>query len=351
MPSLIRRNNGIYYVVLTRRSRRIWQSLHTRDPLVARREFDERIIQGRTKGYKLSDFWQELRRFLESSAASTTILIYNQVVKNLIQIVGDKSLKNYGAIDFERYKVERTDSVKATTANKELRTIRSLFSNAVRLEIIDRNPALRCKLLRIDQMIPTSFTENQYGLLLKEAKEPIFRTIVVFATATTMRLGEIVHLEWQDLDFNRREIIVKRKAGHRIKGGRDRVEPMSDLAYTILRAIPRTGDSVFVRSNGKRFTVKYISDRFRKLRIKAGLPSGLSFHCLRHTGITWLHLLNVPSESIRQLAGHRSIQTTHLYTHSPFQHLHDASNTLGTKIEGLLNGINVCSLKNYQEDT
>jgi integrase len=75
-----------------------------------------------------------------------------------------------------------------------------------------------------------------------------------------------------------------------------------------------------------------VSDKFRKYRKQAGLSGGIHFHSLRHTSISWMHHNGVPSESLRQIAGHSSIQTTHIYTHAlPYQLL-EAANTLNKNI-------------------
>jgi integrase len=145
---------------------------------------------------------------------------------------------------------------------------------------------------------------------------------------TAMRAGEIVSLEWQDIDFVERRINVINKPFHRVKSGKERYVPMSDTILTMLYKQRQSQGRVFLNTKGEPITVKSLSDRFRKYRKRAGLPEGIRFHSLRHTSITWMHLKGVPSESLRQIAGHSAIQTTHLYTHPSTQHLLEAANTL-----------------------
>lgn len=133
--------------------------------------------------------------------------------------------------------------------------------------------------------------------------------------------GEILALTFDDISVTSRQICVRNKPDHRVKGGRERLVPLNDIVAEILTRRPHTGDWVFQRDDGTPYRVKYLSDRFRYFRRKAGLPEGMRFHSMRHTSLTWMHHAGVPAESLRQIAGHSSIVTTQIYTHALPQHL------------------------------
>jgi integrase len=230
------------------------------------------------------------------------------------------------------------NEIKKITANKEIRTLRALFERAVRYGYMESNPARRCNILKIDQCAPQILTTEQFNHLLTFIKEKEFRDIVTFAILTAMRAGEVVFLEWSDLDMLGRVIAVRNKPAHRVKMGKERLVPMGAAVYTILNRLERKGERVFYRPDGQPYSVKLVSDKFRKYRQQAGLPEGIHFHSLRHSSLTMMHYNGVPSESLRQIAGHSSIQTTHLYTHAlPYQLL-DAVNTLNKNITPMLPG-------------
>lgn len=109
---------------------------------------------------------------------------------------------------------------------------------------------------------------------------------------------------------------------------------MNNIILPMLYSARKNAGYVFANSKGEPWKVKALSDRFRKYRKKSGLPEGIRFHSLRHTSITWMHHGGVPSESLRQIAGHSSIQTTQIYTHALPQHLLDAANTLTKFVSG-----------------
>ncbi|MGB2867846.1 MAG: tyrosine-type recombinase/integrase [Bacteroidota bacterium] len=329
MASLIRRNNGIYYMVTCKRRKRVWRSLFTRDEMEAQRICSTLTDNGRkSKIYTLSDFWKEAQEIIKAECSPRTLEIYACAVNNFLRVIGDKRLVALTVLDCERFKLARCVRVKKLTVNKELRTIRALLGRAVQMGFLESNVAKRCPTFRIDNCRPTFLVRDDVMRLLKVISDRCFIDIVLFALNTAMRAGEIVYLEWPDVDYASRQILITNKPGHRVKTGKERMVPMNDIVFEILHRCRKNGLRVFTDKVGAPLKVKTISDRFRKSRLKAGLPQGVRFHSLRHTSLTWMHHNGVPVESLRQIAGHSSIQTTQIYTHALPEHLLAAANTL-----------------------
>lgn len=330
---LIRRKNGIFYVVSYKRGKRVWKTLATKDEHYAKMLFSEMQLSSRKPVQQtLNDFWLMVKPVMEKELSANSIDFYQYVIQKMIDIIGNKRLKGYSTFDFERYKIARLNAVKKITANKELRTLRALFERAVTFGSLESNPARRCRIFTVDNSSPEILSTEDYDRLISIIKDDGFRDIVSIALLTAMRAGEIVNLEWKDIDFTGRIISVKNKPGHRVKMGKERLVPMSDSVALILDGYEKKREKVFFRVDGLPYSVKLVSDKFRKYRKQAGLSGGIHFHSLRHTSISWMHHNGVPSESLRQIAGHSSIQTTHIYTHAlPYQLL-EAANTLNKNI-------------------
>jgi len=179
-------------------------------------------------------------------------------------------------------------------------------------------------------------SEEEFERLYDEIDDVSFEELVAVAVTTAMRAGEIASLECCDIDFDGRRIELRNKSFHLVKGGKERSIPMSDIVCEILKSRAVHQGRVFLNAKGRPYSVKALSDRFRRYRRKAGLPEGIRFHTLRHTAITWMHQNGVPSEFIRQIAGHSSILTTHLYTHASPGHLLAASNTLSDWVKSVI---------------
>ena len=70
---------------------------------------------------------------------------------------------------------------------------------------------------------------------------------------------------------------------------------------------------LFHKGDGTKFSTGYISKRFKKYVLKAGLDEKYHFHCLRHSSLTFLANMGVSSFMIKEIAGHKNIKTTESY--------------------------------------
>lgn len=327
MACLIQRHNQVFYIVSSRKGKRIWRSLYTQDRAEATSLFEQVERTGKRRGMTLLSFWEFTRPIIEAEWSTGTVKIYEHAVRRFSQLIGNKRLSAYMVLDFERYKVRRVSTLEKLTVNKELRTLRALFQRGVTYGYLDDNTARKLHLFKIDRRTPVFLSPDDFLKLLGVITESDFREVVLFALNTALRAGEIVHLEWKDVNLSLRQIHICNKPNHRVKTGKERFVPMNDIAAKILNRREQIGENVFA-VNGKSLSVKSISDKFRRYRRKAEFPEGIRFHTLRHTSLTWMHHNGVPEESLRQIAGHSSIQTTQIYTHAMPHHLLEAANAL-----------------------
>ncbi len=105
-----------------------------------------------------------------------------------------------------------------------------------------------------------------------------------------MRLAEILNLQWKDILFEEKIIKVLNKENHRTKTTRIRSIPISDNLYPVLEDMKResgvnfSAEKYLFQSYTKRpFDKIFITTKFKKSVIKAGLPTHLHFHNIRHT--------------------------------------------------------------------
>ena len=134
------------------------------------------------------------------------------------------------------------------------------------------------------------------------------KEIIIAAIDTGMRKGELLSLQWQDVDFDSREIIVQ---AMNTKTLRERVVPMTTRLYVELQCMhderqPAPDELVF----GINCDVKRSFDSTRRA---AGI-SDLRFHDLRHTHATRLVGAGIPLAEVARGLGHQQISTTYRYT-------------------------------------
>jgi len=134
---------------------------------------------------------------------------------------------------------------------------------------------------------------------------------------TGLRLGEMIHLSWEDVNFRAGYIAVQSKEQFSPKSREVRHVPINDRLRDLLLTLKKRGHQyVFDNGQGKPL---YASSSHYTRKIKRALSdTGIKdagAHTLRHTFISHLFLQGVPITVIRELAGHKDISTTMRYAH------------------------------------
>jgi integrase len=153
-----------------------------------------------------------------------------------------------------------------------------------------------------------------------------------------LRLGEIVAIEWRDLDVIARRLTVQRSdwRGHVTvpKGGRSRQLPMTQRLTAALRGARHLrGDRVLCLPDGSPITRDRVIKAVRGAQRVAGIEQGV--HILRHTFCSHLAMKGAPARAIQELAGHADLSTTQRYMHLSPAATEDAIRLLDGRQSGL----------------
>ena len=289
MASLFRRSNGIYYYATYHQGRRIWRSTgkHLRKDA-------QRFLGGlsgpvrepeepaREPDLIFSKFILQWRTYAGTSFAPSTVRLYNESIKNLTRILGDRELRRYSPLDMETFKAERLKEVSPSKTNIDFRNVKAMFNVAVKWTMMEKNPCQGVKLVKVPPQRPAYLTEDEFSRLIQSIQLAWLRDIVSFAVSTMMRAGEIANLTWESVDLEKRFIHVENTEGFRVKTTKPRAVPMNEWVYDFLaRKTDRSG-YVFRLPDGTRTRVDCISKNFKKACRKIGLPERYHFHSLRH---------------------------------------------------------------------
>jgi len=218
------------------------------------------------------------------------LLRETDLMNNLLQEVGPPVIAGYRD---RRLK----DGVRA--CQYDLVLIRHAW-NIAKLEWgwdIGSNPVEQIKLPKSNPPRERRLRTGEYDLLrIKALKTRVWYLwpIIEMAIETGMRRGEILSLEWINIDFERARALLPMT-----KNGRSRWVPLSKKAILILNQVPRTSGLVFPLSE---VAVRQAWERLRK---RSGLVD-LNFHDLRHEAISRMFEkgLNVPE--VASISGHRT---------------------------------------------
>ncbi|WP_164868025.1 tyrosine-type recombinase/integrase [Rhodovarius crocodyli] len=149
-------------------------------------------------------------------------------------------------------------------------------------------------------------TREQFTRLLSHAKTPHVRLFLILAITTAARMGAILDLTWDRVNFEGG--FIRLALGPTTKKGRATV-PINESARIALEAAMaiRTCDSV-IEFGGK--PVKKIRKAFERVAVAAELP-WVTPHVLRHTSAVWMAENGVALQEIGQYLGHTDYQTTY----------------------------------------
>lgn len=148
------------------------------------------------------------------------------------------------------------------------------------------------------------------------------RLLFLFALHTGSRFGEQRVIEWSDIDWVSRQIIIRRSMPHNTqtkgptKSGKRREVPISSTLLTALEQARRPSGIIFGhRRNGDKVLSLYaLRERLERALSKAGLRK-VSWHDLRHSFASQLVTAGVSLRQVQTWMGHESIVTTERYVH------------------------------------
>lgn len=329
--SLFKRSNGYWYVLYNDEGRIRWKSTGCtlkRDALRQLTDF-QHLLKERPKTRSLSSFSRDFLTFARTNYARSTVDIFSICLNHLFQVAGDCNLSALTPEHLDQYKTQRLQAVSPVSVNVELRALRSIMSTAVRWNLIKENPFSKVRLVRIPDVVPSFLTKADLQKLLSVVREGWLRDVILLAVLTGMRRGEILRLQWNQVDFDRRLIHIASTPDFTVKCGKSRTIPLSDVALELLRR--RFGQScshhVF-HSNDARIADGYLSHRFKEYVRLAGLDESVHFHSLRHTFATWLVQSGVSIYEVQKLMGHSSVSVTQVYAHLAASELYQAVNRI-----------------------
>jgi len=216
----------------------------------------------------------------------------------------------------EKFIAARCKGVSPATVNKDIRTLKAIFSEAVRRGFLKANPFIGIKKLRGPERAIRVLTLDEIERLLVVAPSARWTTFIYLALTTGMRLGELCHLEWDDVDLTNRTVTVQNKGDWRTKSRKIRHLALTDQATFLLGKLrsKARSSSVFETRDGRPMTNNMDRDFariVRKARIKR-----CTIHDLRRTFASHLAMAGVNQAIVQKLAGHASISTTlKYYTH------------------------------------
>jgi integrase len=211
------------------------------------------------------------------------------------------------------------ESRSAKTVNNVLTVLNTLLKQAVAWDLIERMPCT-IRLLPIAKSSARFHDFDDYERLVEAAREDQQAFLIVLLGGEAgLRCGEMMALEWADVNLVKRQLCVQRSEwkGHVTapKGGRLRYVPLTSRLTTALRKHRHLrGPRVLCSDNGTPLTQREVQGLVARAARRANLQNN-GVHVLRHTFCSHLAMRGAATRAIQELAGHQEIVTTQRYMH------------------------------------
>lgn len=297
--------------------------------------------------------WLEL--YEKESVKQRTYKQYKDIIKNrLIPSLGEYEMEELTPIALQRYIVELSQKGNTKTGkglapnsvNSIILVLHSSLSMAYILGLTKEIHIDKIKRPKTSEKSVESFTKEEQKLIeqavLSDKRDKMFGMILCLYTG--LRIGELLALEWSDIDFAKCELTVSKTCydgtdengrSCRLTGtpkteSSKRIIPIPKQIIPHLREIKKRSKSKYVVGNGGKVITVRSYQRSFELLLKKQKISHHGFHALRHTFATRTIECGMDVKSLSEILGHKNPTITlKRYVHSFMEHKREYMNRLG----------------------
>lgn len=204
------------------------------------------------------------------------------------------------------------------------RTLKAALTKAVEWDLIKSNPFVKVKIPKRQKLYPAYLSKDEMELIISNIENATIKSIVRFSFLTGCRLGEVVNLQYSDINFERKHVTIGNNS-FITKTREQRIIPLCDELVSLIGELNTKRKSnctnVFIKEDGFKYSLDYVSKEFKKAVRASAMSEDIHFHTLRHSFASNLVQKNVPIYTVQKLLGHSSVTTTEIYAHLNTQDL------------------------------
>lgn len=260
------------------------------------------------------DNMSQLEAFLAAKSiegcSKKTIEYYELTISKALAAI-DKPILRMTTQDLRSYlsdyQVKRGSS--AVTINNMRRVLSSFFSWLEDEGVLLKSPMRRIKAIKTPTKVKTTFTSEQVERMREEAACMRDLAIIDLLTTTGMRVSELVGLDRDDFDIEKRECVVMGKGNKERTVYFDDRAKMHLTAYFATRADDNVAAFICRNDHDRRLGKDGVEKAVRKIGERAGVERAHP-HKFRRTLATKAIGKGMPIEQVQHLLGHQRIDTT-----------------------------------------
>ena len=285
-----------------------------------------------------TDFLEYLE--IEQNRSQKTIENYDHYLTRLEDFAGEIKVSDINPelirkwrLWLNRLATNTSNELSKTTQNYHLIALRSFLKYCAKRDIPSLSPD-KIELARTKRPQVTFLNEDELARLFDQPNTSTSvglrdRAILELLFSSGLRVSELVSLNKDSINLNRREFMV------RGKGQKDRPifisESAADWVNKYLDSRKDTSKALFIRYSGSknvdlsgnylRLTVRSVQRLVSRYARLAGITKHVSAHTMRHSFATDLLMNGSDIRAVQAMLGHSNIATTQIYTHITDPHL------------------------------
>lgn len=283
---------------------------------------------------------------------------YRGVIRNhLVPCLGQEELEALTPVRLQGFLAERAacgnritgGPLSPSSVNLIAAVLKGSLSCACRVGLIPFDPTGRLSRPRGSERLVGCFSAEEQSKIERAVldRDRPYLWGIVLCLYTGLRLGELLALRWEDIDFSSRTLSVTKSC----RDGRDgagnaflltgapktassvRILPLPRQIVRLLRLLRRrSGGEYVILHGGRRVSLRGYQRMFERLLKRKGIPPR-GFHALRHTFATRAIECGMDVKTLSELLGHRSPAVTlKRYVHSVLLHKVRMMDKLGERL-------------------
>jgi len=228
------------------------------------------------------------------------------------------------------------------TINKVLMVLKGIVKYAFRIKLVQNNPLAEYGFLKERPNPITFLTKVEIHQLLMNCKDLESNSAILFALNTGMRIGEILGLCWDRVDFDQKLVTVSRTLSRAelretTKTNLIRYVPMNSEVEILLKTLLQNQKCprfVFAKKHNVPFNPDHFSGREFKKALQRAQIRNIRFHDLRHTYASQFVMNGGSIFDLQKILGHTDVKMTMKYAHLSKVHLSHIANVVCFSAEG-----------------
>lgn len=184
-----------------------------------------RVLRNRPRKMTLDRFTQEHGEAVKSKLSGSTLTEYEMAARHAMEALGrDVLIERIGPAQIGRIETHLFETKKhsAATVSKTLRSLRAMFSRAVKWHLIPKNPFSGWEIPQAGARDARIFTRAEIDTMVAAAPSVWWEAFIRLAADSGLRKLELLHLRWSDVDLDAGTVsVASRRAGAFEAAGRE----------------------------------------------------------------------------------------------------------------------------------